>query len=142
MWLKLALVAIVAAGAVGCVHPSVYTTKNTTAPILLGPMRNLGVPQPAPPGPVVNSFVTEIENFFMVSSSQSRQGNVVTTTTTTAWQKEGPAKFDLAMINALQACPSCTARTQRVHVGSYYLFWLFAVMEKNWAGIHATVHGR
>jgi len=142
VWLKLTLLACVSFGAVGCVHASIYTTKNTRAPVMVGPVQYIGAPQPAPPGPVVGSFQTEIENFFAVSSSQSRSGNIVTTTTTSAWRREGPAKFDVAVIESFKACPSCTIRTQRVRVGSYHLFWLCAIMEKNWAGILATVHGR
>ncbi|HEY3359194.1 MAG TPA: hypothetical protein VGQ83_38450 [Polyangia bacterium] len=142
-WLpRLALLVVVGAGAVGCVRPSVYTTKNTTMPVMLGPVKTLRAAQPTAPGPVVSVFREEVENFFAVSSSTSQQGNYQVTTTTTSWKREGSAKFDIAMINALQACPQCAARTNVVHVGSYYLYWLCAIMEKNWAAIHASVHGR
>jgi hypothetical protein len=135
------LLPLLAMWLVGCVHPSIYTTKNTTQPVMLGPVKNMKAPQPMPQGPVVGSFREEIENFFFVASSSSRSGNVVTTTTTAAWQKEGPAKFDVAMLRAAATCPQCSLKTQRVAVGAYYLFWFSAVMEKNWATAFATVHG-
>ena len=141
-WLgRLALLLVVGASSVGCVKPSVYTTKNTTLPVMLGPVRHLRA-QPTAPGPLVSVLHEEVENFYSVSSSTSQQGNYQVTTTTTAWKREGAAKFDTAMINALQACPQCTARTNVVNVGSYYLYWLCAVMEKNWASIHASLHAR
>jgi hypothetical protein len=139
--LKAALLPVLAVWLVGCVKPSVYTTKNTTLPVMLGPVKNMKAPQPMPQGPVVGSFREEVENFFFVASSSSRHGNVVTTTTTTAWQRETSAKFDVAMLRAAATCPQCTLKTQRVGVGAYYLFWFSAVMEKNWATAFATVHG-
>lgn len=136
-----ALLPVLAVWLVGCVQPSVYTNKNTTQPVMHGPVKNMRAPQPMPQGPVVGSFNTEIQNFFMVASSSSRSGNVITTTTTTAWQKEGSAKFDVAALQAAATCPQCTLKTQRVAVGAYYLFWFSAVMEKNWAHAFSTVHG-
>jgi hypothetical protein len=136
-----ALLAVLAGWLVGCVQPSVYTTRNTTLPVMLGPVKNMRAPQPMPQGPVVGSFVQEVENFFFVASSSSRSGNVVTTVTTAGWQREGAAKFDVAMLRAAATCPQCTLKTQRVGVGAYYLFWLCAIMEKNWATAFATIHG-
>lgn len=141
-WLiQAALLSVLAVWVFGCVRPSVYTTKNTTQPVMLGPVKNMKAPQPMPQGPVVGSFKEEAENFFFVASSSSRSGNVVTTTTTTAWQRESAAKFDVAMLRAASTCPQCTLKTQRIGVGAYYLFWFSAVMEKNWATAFATVHG-
>lgn len=139
--MKFALLPVAALALVGCVQPSVYTTKNVTQPVMLGPVKNMRAAQPMPQGPVVGSFRAEIENFFMVASSSSRQGHYQVTTTTTAWQREGSAKFDVAMLQAAATCPQCALKTQRVGVGAYYLFWFSAVMEKNWATAYATVHG-
>jgi hypothetical protein len=139
--MKYLLVPLVALWAAGCVRPSIYTTKNTTLPVMLGPVKNMRAPQPMAQGPVVGNFRTEVENFFMVASSSSRHGNVVHTHTTAAWQKESSAKFDVAMLRAAATCPQCALKTQRVGVGSYYLFWFSAVMEKNWTTAYATVHG-
>ena len=140
-WLLRGALLLVAVGLVGCVKPSIYTTKNTTQPVMLGPVKNMRAPQPMPQGPVVGSFREEVENFFFVASSSSRHGNVQVTTTTAAWQRESSAKFDVAMLRAAATCPQCSLKTQRIAVGAYYLFWFSAVMEKNWATAFATVHG-
>ena len=140
-WLLRGVLPLAAVGLVGCIQPSVYTTKNTTQPVMLGPVKNMKAPQPMPQGPVVGSFREEIENFFMVASSSSRHGHVQVTTTVAAWQKEGSAKFDVAMLRAAATCPQCALKTQRIALGSYFICWTALVVEKSWAAAFATVHG-
>ena len=138
--LKGALLPVLALSLVGCLRPSIYTTANTTQPVMLGPVKNMKAPQPMPQGPVVGSFTEEAENFFFVASSTSRYGHVQVTTTTVALQKEGPAKFDVAMLRAASTCPQCTLKTQRIGLGAYFQ-WCFVWLEKNWTRAFATVHG-
>ena len=134
------LLPLLGLGSSGCVRPSVYGTRVTPVPVLVGPVKHMRAQQPVPQGPVVNSFRTEVENYFFVATSSERHGNVQVTTTVAGAKREGALKFDEAMLTAYQMCPQCTLRLQRLGVGAWYQYLLVAVAEKNWVTAFATVH--
>ncbi|HET8935691.1 MAG TPA: hypothetical protein VFN67_19720 [Polyangiales bacterium] len=123
-----------------CIPQSVYTTHNVALPVMLGPMRTLRSHHDH--GAEVATFSAETQHAFAVSSSTSQQGAYQVTTTTTSVQDEDATKFDAATATALTQCATCSVKTDRVRVGSYYIYWLVAIMSKNWAGMNASLHAR
>ena len=83
----------------------------------------------------------EVVNFFFVSShSHENRRGYVRTTTTAAWAAEGSSLFDQAFGEASLACPMCTPHVNRVDVGSYDIFLIGTIMEKNWAGLDGSLN--
>jgi hypothetical protein len=127
--LKIVLLPLAVAWLAGCVHPSVYTNRHTTQPVMLGPVKNLRAQQPPPPGPVVESFEKQVENYYFFYNVDAQGA-----------QTEGSTYFDIAMNEAGARCPQCTLRMHRLEVGSWFMF-SFLLAEKNWAIALATTNG-
>lgn len=123
-----------------CIPQSVYTTHNVALPVMLGPVRTLRSHHDH--GAEVATFSAETQHAFAVSSSTTQQGSYQVTTTTTSIQHEDSTKFDAATAAALTQCVTCSVKTDRVRVGSYYIYWLVAIMSKNWAGMNGSLHTR
>jgi hypothetical protein len=136
LWVLLALPTLSA----GCIPGSMYATQQASLPVMLGPVRTLRSHHEH--GPEVAQFSAETQHSFAVSSSTTQQGSYQVTTTTTSVLYEDSSKFDAAAHVARGQCNTCSVKTDRVPVGSYHLYWLVAILEKNWAGMKASLHTR
>lgn len=132
---------VVAALATGCVGESVYTTRGAGIPVLVGPIKQLRDPAPNPGRPQA-PVEHEIDQFFFYSSrSRTDRHGWTHTRTSVGWLHEGAGEFDEAFAIQAERCPMCTPHVNSLDVGSWHIFLIGLIAEKNWADLDGSING-
>ena len=121
----------------GCavVPASVATFSNTTVPVSVGPVEQMGSQPVTSELRPTRSFRVDATNLYRFNASAGGGGTIHR-------QTEGPAVFDVAVEAALDDCRSCRVRIDQVFVGSHSAVLIGVSDDTHWTGANVQLYSR